>query len=95
MPIILKLRGATALSAFRLDKLNSQLACVHRSVQALGAEYWHFAELDRALTGDERGILRRLLDYGEAPAGAETEGTVLLAVPRAAVSSAFRVSFTL
>src|SRR3990172_12517162 len=69
MPIILKLRGATALSAFRLDKLNSQLAGVHRSVQVLGAEYWHFAELARALTGDELGILQRLLDYGEGNGG--------------------------
>ena len=82
MPIILKLRGATALSAFRLDKLNSQLAGVHRSVQVLGAEYWHFAELERPLSRDELGILQRLLDYGEGNAGAEAQGTLLLAVPR-------------
>ena len=69
MPIILKLRGATALSAFRLDKLNSQLARVHRSVQVLGAEYLHFAELERDLNGDELGILQRLLDYGEGNGG--------------------------
>ena len=82
MPNILKLRGATALSAFRLDKLNSQLAGVHHSLRVLGAEYWHFAEIERALSGDQLGILQRLLDYGEVPAGAATDGTLLLVVPR-------------
>ena len=69
MPNILKLRGATALSAFRLDKLNSQLAGVHHSLRVLGAEYWHFAEIERTLSGDELGILQRLLDYGEENGG--------------------------
>ena len=82
MPNILKLRGATALSAFQLDKLNSQLAGAHHSLRVLGAEYWHFAEIERALSGDELGILQRLLDYGDAPAGTTTEGILLLVVPR-------------
>ena len=82
MSTILKLRGATAISAFRLDKLNSQLAGVHRSLRVIGAEYWHFAEIGRELSGDELAVLRRLLDYGEAPAGSEAEGALLLVVPR-------------
>ena len=82
MPTILKLRGATALSAFRLDKLNSQLAGLHRSLRALRAEYWHFAELDRELSQSERGILDRLLEYGESPPSAVTEAALLLVVPR-------------
>ena len=82
MPTILTLRGTTALSAFRLDKLNSQLAGVHRSLRIASAEYRHFAELDRTLSGDQLSILQRLLEYGEASAHAADEGSLLLVVPR-------------
>jgi phosphoribosylformylglycinamidine synthase len=83
MPTILKLRGATALSAFRLDKLNSQLAGLHRSLRVLRAEYWHFAELGHELSQNERGVLDRLLEYGESPPSqAVTGASLLLVVPR-------------
>jgi len=49
MSLILKLRGSRAVSAFRLDKLNSRLAAIHGSVQATAAEYWHFVETARTL----------------------------------------------
>src|SRR5881396_1829434 len=80
MSLILKLRGSRAVSAFRLDKLNSRLATIHRSVRVTAAEHWHFVEVDRALDTRETDVLQRLLQYGEpAPAG---EGRMLLSVPR-------------
>ena len=82
MPITLKLRGASALSAFRLDKLNSRLAALHRSLRILAAEYWHFAELDRELAQHERSVLERLLEYGDPAPPAASEGALLLVVPR-------------
>src|SRR6267143_6719910 len=79
MSLILKLRGSRAVSAFRLDKLNSRLATIQQSVRA-AAEHWHFVEVDRALDARETEVLERLLQYGEpAPAG---EGRMLLSVPR-------------
>src|SRR5882762_1765221 len=80
MSSILKLRGSRAVSAFRLDKLNSRLATIRQSVRAVAAEHWHFVEAERALTARETEVLERLLQYGEAaPAG---EGRMLLSVPR-------------
>src|SRR5439155_19306400 len=80
MSLILKLRGSRAVSAFRLDKLNSRLATSHGSVRIAAAEYWHFVEAERTLEPLETEMLERLLQYGEAaPAG---EGRMLLSVPR-------------
>ena len=80
MSLILKLRGSRAVSAFRLDKLNSRLATPHGPVRAAAAEHWHFVETERPLEPRETEVLERLLQYGEpAPAG---EGRMLLSVPR-------------
>src|SRR6266581_1327767 len=80
MSLILKLRGSRAVSAFRLDKVNSRLATIQQSVQAVAAEHWHFVEAERPLAARETEVLERLLQYGEpAPAG---EGRMLLSVPR-------------
>src|SRR3979490_3401587 len=80
MSLILKLRGSRAVSAFRLDKLNSRLAAIRTSARIAAAEYWHFVETERPLDKRETEVLDRLLRYGEpAPAG---EGRMLLSVPR-------------
>src|SRR5258705_9805573 len=79
MSLILKLRGARAVSAFRLDKLNSRLAAIRISARIAAAEYWHFVEAERALEPRESQVLERLLRYGEpAPAGG---GRMLLGRP--------------
>ena len=65
MPSILKLRGATALSDFRLAKCLPQLQAVHAQVRALRAEYWHFVHLDAPLEADARARLEQLLDDGQ------------------------------
>jgi phosphoribosylformylglycinamidine synthase len=80
MSLIIKLRGSPAVSAFRLDKLNSRLAEIHRSLRITASEYWHFAEVSRPLDPVEAGVLDRLLDYGES--GRAGKGTMRLVVPR-------------
>src|SRR5262245_12098744 len=80
MSLILKLRGNPAVSAFRLEKLNSRLAEIHPSLRVTASEHWHFAETARPLAPGETAVLERLLDYGErGPAGA---GAMRLVVPR-------------
>jgi phosphoribosylformylglycinamidine synthase len=59
----LHLRGAAALSTFRQQKLQAQLAAFE--VTSLMAEFWHFVELSRALTRVELVKLEALLAYGE------------------------------
>jgi phosphoribosylformylglycinamidine synthase len=58
----LQIRGATALSAFRQDKLIHQLAALE--VSGIEAEYWHFALLSRGLNREETMRLDALLAYG-------------------------------
>src|SRR5262249_26308883 len=80
MPLILKLRGSPAVSAFRLDKLNASLAAIHRSLRVTAAEFGNSAEAERPLAAPEREVLARFFEYGE-PATPGT-GPVRLVVPR-------------
>ncbi|MCL4799367.1 MAG: phosphoribosylformylglycinamidine synthase [Burkholderiales bacterium] len=79
MPI-LQLRGADALSAFRIEKLNAALAAAAPGARLVGAEFRHFVEIERALDAAERAVLERILAYGEA--APQRRGRVLLVTPR-------------
>ena len=62
---MLRLRGAAALSRFRLDKLTERLQSNLPQITGLYAEYWHFVKTNRALSAEESSRLEQLLDYGE------------------------------
>ncbi|MGB5082751.1 MAG: phosphoribosylformylglycinamidine synthase, partial [Burkholderiales bacterium] len=80
MSLILKPHGSRAVSAFRLEKLNSRIAALGSPVRATAAQYWHFVEVLRPLEPAESEVLSRLLQYGEpVPPGA---GRMRLVVPR-------------
>ena len=83
---MLILRGAPALSAFRLDKLAQKLAPIHPDIQLRHAEFVHFAELQGELGEAQRAVLERLLEYGPGSTrveAAELAGASLrLVVPR-------------
>nr|MCU0889539.1 hypothetical protein [Rubritepida sp.] len=79
MPI-LKLRGARALSPFRLAKLNASLAALHPDARVLGARFLHFVETDRVPDATETALLERLLAYGDAPEA--HAGPEVLVAPR-------------
>jgi phosphoribosylformylglycinamidine synthase len=82
MSTVLKLRGARALSDFRLAKLLARIQEIDRAVRTLHAEHWHFAEVDSEPSPAERALLGRLLHYG-APAGdAPKKDERYLVVPR-------------
>jgi phosphoribosylformylglycinamidine synthase len=81
MSLILKLRGSRAVSAFRLEKLNSRLATVHRSIKAVAAEYWHFVETEHPLDAHDTEVLGQLLRYGEPEPSVHKE-SMRLVVPR-------------
>jgi phosphoribosylformylglycinamidine synthase len=82
MSTILKLRGALALSDFRLAKLLPQLKAVLPGVQSVAAEYRHFAEISAPLDAHERQLLERLLAYGAPLAGSYAKDQFFLVVPR-------------
>jgi phosphoribosylformylglycinamidine synthase len=82
MATILKLRGARALSEFRLAKLLASLQQVHPGVRGVRAEYWHFVEAAAPPGAAERALLERLLRYGEPAPAEPPRGELFLAVPR-------------
>ena len=83
---MLILRGAPALSDFRLDKLAQKLALIHPDLHLLHTEYVHFAELERTLSEDQRAVLEQLLEYGPATVARDSAaldaGRLRLVVPR-------------
>lgn len=79
---MLKLRGAPALSEFRLQKLLSDLQSQSLPVQALYAEYLHVAESSQDLTMDESTVLEKLLTYGPKLEEHQGQGTLFVVAPR-------------
>ncbi|MBQ1782823.1 MAG: phosphoribosylformylglycinamidine synthase [Gammaproteobacteria bacterium] len=79
---MLILRGAPALSAFRLDKLLTRAREQGLVLTSLYAEFVHFAEVDGSLDEAQLARLQRLLRYGPRLEAHEPAGTVLLVVPR-------------
>jgi len=61
------LRGAPALSDFRLSKLEARLRASAVPDCKLSAELVHFADLARPLDAEEAAVLVSLLRYGPAP----------------------------
>jgi phosphoribosylformylglycinamidine synthase len=82
MPI-LKLPGGTALSDFRLAKLNATLRAARPGVSVVATQHWHFVETERQPSGEERATLDRLLHYGpEAPPAGPLRARMILVTPR-------------
>lgn len=79
---MLILRGAPALSEFRLSKLQQRLEGATGHPVSLYAEFIHFADLDEPLDEREHGVLEQLLRYGPHLQEHEPVGTLLLVVPR-------------
>src|SRR5512140_3649480 len=84
MPQLLSLRGRHALSPFRLTKLLAALSAARpdHGIAAIGAAYWHFVEIGRALSATEEATLARILTYGPHDDAAFDAGELLLVVPR-------------
>jgi phosphoribosylformylglycinamidine synthase len=82
MPQILRLRGRSALSAFRLSKLSRSATAAVSRLSGIHAEFWHFVQVARALSEAERARLERLLTYGPADTPGATRGELMLVVPR-------------
>ena len=79
---MLHLRGCSALSDFRLQKLHQQLALQIPSLTTMHAEYLHVAELSEALNPHQQVVLEKLLSYGPAQSGEAPAGITLIVVPR-------------
>ena len=80
--LIKNLRGAPALSDFRVKKLLAQCAQLQLPVTEIYAEFAHFAQLNNELSTDEAKVLQQLLTYGPTIEEHEPQGQFYLVTPR-------------
>jgi len=80
--LIKNLRGAPALSDFRVNKLLDQCAQLQLPVTEIYAEFSHFAQLNDELATNEAKVLQQLLTYGPTIEEHEPEGLFYLVTPR-------------
>mgnify|MGYP000754097589 CR=1 FL=1 len=79
---MLELRGAPALSPFRIQKLLENIQGVIPGVLSVYAEFMHFISVNEDLSPQELNVLNRLLTYGPSTRSQKTEGVLFLVVPR-------------
>ena len=79
---MLILRGAPALSDFRLQKVLARLIPVAGRDVRVSAEFMHFVDVDADLSDADTRVLQRLLDYGPAHGEPSENGALFLVVPR-------------
>ena len=79
---MLILRGAPALSEFRVNKILARCKLSQLPVTNVYAEYAHFADLTSPLSVDEQTKLEKLLTYGPTIAEHTPAGTLILVTPR-------------
>lgn len=81
--LMLILRGAPALSSFRLQKLLLNLQQQVPAVTGVVAEFVHFVDVSAPLDEAQEAVLKQLLTYGPTPDTAVThEGELFLVGPR-------------
>lgn len=79
---MLTLRGAPALSGFRIEKLLTSMQKLDLPVTALSANYVHFAHISAPLDANETELLETLLTYGPKMEQSEPLGQLFLVTPR-------------
>ena len=80
--LIKNLRGAPALSDFRVKKLLAQCEQLQLPVNDIYAEFAHFAQLNTELSTSEENVLKQLLTYGPTIEEHQPSGLFLLVTPR-------------
>ncbi|GAA6184408.1 phosphoribosylformylglycinamidine synthase [Aliiglaciecola sp. NS0011-25] len=79
---MLVLRGAPALSDFRVEKLLQRFTSAQLPIAEIYAEFVHFAQIESDITSEQTQVLTQLLTYGPAIPAHDPEGELILVVPR-------------
>ena len=79
---MLSLRGSAALSSFRLQKILANLSQSAPQINAVHADFWHFAWSEVELTATELDTLTKILTYGPRMAKEAPVGELFLVIPR-------------
>lgn len=79
---MLQLRGSSAFSSFRLEKLLEIARRLVPDISAITTEFVHFADVEQPLSAEKRSVLDRLLVYGPTAPHEEPQGSLILVIPR-------------
>jgi phosphoribosylformylglycinamidine synthase len=79
---MLTLRGAPALSDFKVQKILQICADANLPIKSVYAEFMHFVDLSTELSESELDKLNKLLTYGPTIAEHSPVGTLVLVTPR-------------
>ncbi len=79
---MLILRGKSALSSFRLEKLLHKLRALVPNIHSVSGQYVHFIDVDKALSPKQQTVLERILMYGAHSDSVDYTGTDILVTPR-------------
>jgi phosphoribosylformylglycinamidine synthase len=79
---MLILRGKSALSSFRIEKLLHKLRAVIPEIHAISSQYIHFVNVKGNISPAQETVLERILMYGPNTSQADYKGTEILVVPR-------------
>ncbi len=79
---MLILRGKSALSPFRIDKLLHKLRAVVPGISSVSSQYIHFIDTRAKLTPTQETVLERILIYGADTTEVTFNGLEILVVPR-------------
>ena len=75
------IEGGNALSEFRARNLGAQLQEISAKIESFAARFYHFIDLDEALSSAQEDRLRALLSYAPACSDAEDDLRILV-IPR-------------
>lgn len=79
---MLRIRGGSALSSFRLEKLTDAINISFSQVSQIYTEYWYFCELKHDLLQGEMAVLKKLLDDNPVQQKINPPGKFMLVLPR-------------
>lgn len=79
---MLTLRGAPALSDFRIEKLLNSFSQQNLPIVSIYAEFMHFVDIESDLSDSELAVLKKLLTYGPSIPEHEPSGHLILVTPR-------------
>jgi len=79
---MLQLAGPPAATAFRIEKLRTELHALAPTVGDVSVRFEHYVHVERPLTAAEQRVLGALLDYGGGAAAPAAGAQRLYVVPR-------------
>ena len=79
---MISIRGGSALSPFRLEKIRHGLQSAIPHLQHLHAEFWHFVWSEQEYSAEQLQTLNSILRYGPNVPNDEPAGELFLVLPR-------------